>query len=208
MDTDDLIPVDENGNQDEITQAEPVDELSAHADGLANYIYHQTSLWKVTPKKALLLSLPQAIPAETLKELLAPLGTEQAHPLLLDVAIVAGKKDTYYYDKSIMTRQYAELDALLSDKDILATIASVTREDCRLYPRPTQYAKLRNVPFRFTMDEIKGAAARMKDDPQYADIGVVTASNGQSGFYSTKYITKGYAESLLEWLEVGDKENP
>jgi len=187
---------------------DPTAALAIQAETLADYLYTRTSLSKVTPKKSLMLSPPGGIPAEAMQALVPALGTESAHPLLLDVCKIQGKKDAYFYDKSVMTRQYAELDALLEDKDILNTIATVTRNDCRLYPRPLPYSKLRNPPFRFSMDEILGAVARMKDDPRYADIGVVTASNGQSGLYSSAHLSKGYAQSLLEWLEVGDKENP
>lgn len=184
------------------------EEMAAYAENLANYFYQRTAMSKVTGKKPMLFAPPPDVPKEALEALLLALGTDAAHEQLRNVATVAGKKDTYYYDQSIMTRQYAELDALLEDKDILATIAAVARKDSQLYPRPTQFSKLRKTPFHFSADEILGAAARMKGEAQYEDIGVVTASNGESAFFSSKHISRGYAESLLEWIEVGEKENP
>ena len=50
--------------------------------------------------------------------------------------------------------------------------------------------------------------ARMKDSEEYADIGVVTASNGGKGFYSSQVISKQYAQALIEFAEVGQRANP
>ena len=43
---------------------------------------------------------------------------------------------------------------------------------------------------------------------EYADIGVVTASNGGKGFYSTQFVSRGYAQGLIEQVEVEERENP
>lgn len=182
--------------------------LDEEAKTLAKHLYDRTALSKVTARKALLLAPPGDISKEALHSLLPAVGTSEANTALSSIAFVKGKKDTYYYDSSIMTRHYAEIDALLEDKDILATIASVTRSDSKLYPRPTQFSKLMNTPFRFSKDEILGAAARMKNEEEYQDIGVVTASNGNSGFYSEKHMSFRYAKSLIEQIEVEEKENP
>lgn len=187
---------------------EQTDSLDLHAEMLYNLLYDHTARSRVTGQKTLLANPPGQMGKETLTALLAPIGTGEVHPTLENIAAVRGKKDIYYYEKTIMTKHYAELDALLQDKDILRTIATVTRSDSRLYPRPTQYSKLMNVPFRFTMDEILGAAARMQLDEEYKDIGVVTASNGKSAFYSDKHLSKRYAQSLLEFIEVEGPENP
>ena len=182
--------------------------LDTPAQVLADYLYKRTAKSKVTGKKALMLTPPDGITKEDMTELLAGIGTQAMHPALAKVDAVNGKKDRYFYDASIMTRHYAELDALLEDKDILATIASVTRSDSKLYPRPTQFSKLMNIPFRFSKDEILGAVARMQQDEAYQDIGVVTATNGNSGLYSEKFMSRRYAQSLLQAIEVEDAENP
>ena len=171
---------------------------------LADYLYQCTAKSKVSGRKTLLALAPSKEDKDVMAALLDALGTEEASPQLQDIAWVKGKKDTYYYHGGIMPRQYAELSALLEDKDILATISSVARSDSQLYPRPTQFSKLRTIPFFFTQDEILGAAARMKDEEQYKDIGVVTASNGNSAFYSSQYISERYARSLLEMIEVDE----
>ncbi len=108
----------------------------------------------------------------------------------------------------MMTRHFAELQSLLEDKDILRTIATITRSDSQLYPRPTQFKKLMAYPFHFSMDEILGAQARMKLEEEYADIDVVTATNGGKGFYSSRHLSRRYAQALIQQVEVEERENP
>lgn len=184
----------------------PAEESAAKR--LAARIRQTTAQSHVTPLKKLKLSPPEGVTAEEAAALLAAVGTAEADPALAAVACVKGQRDWYYYDSSIMTPHFAELDSLLMDKDILRTIATVTRSDCALYPRPTQFSKLRAYPFYFSEDEILGAAARMKDTEEYGDIDVVTASNGAKGFYSSRVISRGYAQGLIEQVEVEEHDNP
>lgn len=186
----------------------PRPEESSPAEKLAAAIRETTAQSHVLPLKKLKLHLPEGVTAEEASALLTAAGTPEADPALASIAFVQGKKDLYFYDNSIMTPHFAELDSLLMDKDILRTIATVTRSDCKLYPRPTQFRKLMAYPFYFTPDEIEGAAARMKDSEEYGDIGVVTASNGGKGFYSSAVISRTYAQALIEIAEVGERANP
>ena len=140
--------------------------------------------------------------------LLDLIGTENVPAELADITYVKGRKDTFYYDGTIMTKHYAELDVMIQEKDLLYTIATVTRSDCFLYPRPCQFSKLMDVPFRMKMEELLSAEARMAQEPDYQDIHVVTASNGKKGFYSTLHMSENYAQALIEWIEVGEDENP
>lgn len=182
--------------------------LETAAAALADTLYQRTANSKVTGGKGLALTPPSGTDRETLAALLASVGTVSAPPALLHVASVQGRKDVYYYDERIMTKHYAEIDALLEDKDILWTIATVTRSDSKLYPRPTQFSKLMKVPFSFSKDEILGAAARMRSEEGYEDIGVVKASNGKEAFYSSLHLSERYARSLIEQIEVEAHENP
>lgn len=101
---------------------------------------------RVTGKKQLLMHPPEGLDKEELSALLALIGTEDAPQELKDIASLSGRKDVYYYDGSIMTKHYAELDTLLQEKDILRTIASVTRSDSAIYPRPTRFPSSRTFP--------------------------------------------------------------
>ena len=186
-------------------QQEQINEAAAR---LADYIYRRTVCSKVTGRKALLRESELALDEAMLDALLANVGSEDAHSALVELAIVKGKKDTYVYWAPIMTQQYAKLDALLEDKDILATIASVVRSDSKLYPRPTPVEKLKRYPFNYTEDEILGAAARMKMEEKYEDIGMIQASNGSRALHSSKSLSKAYAQALYEASEVQERENP
>ena len=189
----------------EKTEAEVLQEA---AEKIAGYLYGQTAASKVTGKKKLLLTPFEEVEKETVESLADGIISGEKHEMLKNISHIEGKKDQYLYDQSIMTKHYAELDSLLEDKDILATIASVTRSDSKLYPRPTQFSKLMATPFYFSMDEILGAVARMKAEEAYEDIDVVEASNGKKGLYSQKHMTKRYAQALIQEIEVDGPANP
>ena len=163
---------------------------------------------KVTGKKQLLRTPPVGLTKEETSDLLKALEHGEPAQELKDIAVLKGRKDTWYYDSTIMTHHFASLDSMIQEKDILHTIATVTRSDSKLYPKATEFRKLMDTPFWFTEDELLGAAARFAADPQYADIDVIEASNGQKAFYSKQSLDRKYAEYLHEWYEVGIYENP
>ena len=192
---------------DEIKLAEDTQDapIESAALVLAELLYDRTAANKVAARKWLMKNRPQELNSEVLETLLAGIDANHPQQKLCSISTVKGSKDRYYYDGAIMTREFAMLDALIEDKDILTTIASVTRSDCKLYPRPTEYAKLTDYPFQFTLDEVEGAAARMTLNEEYSDIGVVQASNGAKAFFSSLHISQAYARSLLEYSEVESK---
>ncbi len=120
---------------------------------------------------------------------------------------IKGQKGTYYYNGVMWTTRFATVQALLLDKDILATIATIVRTDCKRYPRPTRVAVFMGAPYFFSEDEILGALARMKFEEGYSDIDTVTTSNGKKSIYSTLHMSERYAKVLAEDLEVGYREN-
>ena len=199
-------------NMPEDEDIQPRDEeqstIEAAALLLAEMIYDCTASNKTATKKWLTKNCPPEISPEELDALLEGIDTGKPPKELQSIDVVSGSKDKYYYDGTIMTPEFAKIDALIEDKDILSTIASVTRSDCKLYPRPTEFSKMTGYPFRFTSDEVEGAAARMTLSEEYSDIGVVEASNGEKAFYSSTYISKVYARSLLEYSEVESKLSP
>lgn len=172
---------------------------------LAELLYDRTASNKVAGKKWLKKNHPPELAKEDMETLLEGIDDGQAQEILSGIKRIIGSKDWYYYDSTIMTGEFAALDALIEDKDILATIAKITRSDCKLYPRPTEYSKLTGYPFKFTLDEVEGAAARMALREDYSDIGLVQASNGEKAFFSNRFITEAYARSLLEYSEVESK---
>lgn len=183
-------------------------ETAASAQALATFIYDRTAQSKVSGAKWIRAQRPSGVREDLIASLLATSGQKSPETAMGNIAVVKGAKDRYYYDATIMTEHFARLDALIEDKDILTTIATVTRSDCRLYPRPTEFSKMTAPPFRFTVDEVEGAAARMQFDTRFEDIGVVQASNGMKAFYSSRHMSETYARALLEESEVESKMWP
>ena len=173
---------------------------------LAQAIYDRTAQNLVAPLKWIRQLKLDGLGDEKLSELLRDVDQEQACEELKDIVRVKGKKDSYYFDASIMTPEFARVQALIEDKDMLATIAEVTRHDSSLYPRPAPFSKFSGYPFRFSLDEIEGAAARMQLSEEYKDIGVVEASNGAKAFYSSQSLSKNYARALFQDIEVDSRE--
>lgn len=201
-----------NMNQGDLPETsegmEPAVQENSGAQELFQLLRANTEKSRVTGRKELLKLRPRDLDASGVSDLLKAIGTEEAPPELRDIASVTGKKDTYYYDQTIMTVQYAKLDALIQDKDIMRTVAEVARSDSKLYPRVTPFSKLMNMPFWCTQDELLGVAARMKLDEAYQDIRMITASNGVRGFFSLESLSEAYAQSLFEMEEVILPENP
>lgn len=192
------------GEENELTPEQQAEQAAAAL--LAQTVYNRTAQNLVAPRKWLLKQQPQELEAGLFQKLLREVDEENPREELKNLALIKGKKDSYYYDASIMTPEFAKVQALIEDKDMLATIAEVTRRDCELYPRPAPFSKFAGYPFRFSMDELEGAAARMQLSEEYRDIGVVKASNGASAFYSSKSMSMVYARSLFEEIEVESRE--
>lgn len=171
---------------------------------LAEYITEQSQQERVVPRSVVTLSPPQGVTREQVKELLADSSADKA---MLSVALVKGSKDVYYYDSQLMTERFATVQSLIEDKDILATVAAAARHDCKLYPRPLRVRVLTDSPYFFSEDEVLGALARMNGREDYADIDIVTASNGKLCIYSTTFMSKKYAQALCEEMEVTWKLN-
>ena len=188
--------------------SEVQNQINAGAQELYQFLRARTVKSLTTSRKQLMMEKIGELSNEEKSALLDTVGTENVPAELADITSIKGRKDTFYYDGTIMTKHYAELDVMIQEKDLLYTIATVTRSDCLLYPRPCQFSKLMDVPFRMSMDELLGAEARMKLDPDYQDIGVVTASNGAKGFYSSLHMSEVYAQALIETIEVLEDENP
>lgn len=178
---------------------------SAAAALLAQTIYDRTAQNLVAPLKWIKQLKLEGLDEETLPSLLEGIAAQTPCEELKDAALIKGKKDIYYYDAGIMTPEFAQIQSLIEDKDMLATIAEVARRDSSLYPRPAPFSKFSGYPFRFSLDEIEGAAARMQLSEEYKDIGVVEASNGAKAFFSTQSLSKNYARALYEDLEVDSK---
>ena len=119
----------------EEASAEPTPEQAAGKAAallLAQAIYDRTAQNLVAPLKWIRQLKLDGLEDEKLSELLSAVDQGQACEELKDTVLIKGKKDSYYFDASIMTPEFARVQALIEDKDMLATIAEVARHDSSL----------------------------------------------------------------------------
>ncbi len=134
------------------------------------------------------------------------LENRQDYEDLKDIEIIERDKDSYIYDSSLFTRQYALTAVILEEGNILEAISERTRKDCKIYPRPVQVTALKLPPYAYTDEEISAALDKMKTMDEYSDIGTVSASNGGVCIYSSEFMSEKYARALCEDIEVERKK--
>jgi hypothetical protein len=107
-----------------------------------------------------------------------------------------------------MTEAYAKHLYRVAERDPLKLIADTTRDESRMYPRPTPASSFRESPFLLSEKELEEALLAMKEKAEYSDIQSTKASNGELYLFSTQSLVISHAESLAEWMAVGIAENP
>ncbi len=174
------------------------------AEIFCEYIVDENKKEKLVSLKAMLRQNPENITEAMIHNFANNLGEYEE---LEDIVRIDKPKDSYFYSSALWTSQFAETLALLEEKDILEAIATRTRRDCKIYPRPVRVVSLKDSPYNYSDDEILGAIARMTMDERYSDIKTVIASNGGVCIYSTEHMSEKYARSLCESIEVEWKQN-
>ncbi|ONI39437.1 hypothetical protein AN639_03865 [Candidatus Epulonipiscium fishelsonii] len=176
-----------------------VNRKKSQAEILMNYINEQNRLEKIVQHSFLMFNVPEGINKEDIVTLL---NEKDEYTELKNLSVIQMGKHVFYYNNKMFTERFATVQALIESKDILAAIATCVRHDCKVYPRPVQVSTLQKVPYRYTLDEILGAIARMRFEEEYADIDTVKASNGNICIYSKNHMNERYAQFLAEQLEV------
>lgn len=125
-----------------------------------------------------------------------------------DLKRMDGREETYFFSELGMTRAYAAYLFRLEEKDLVGLVVETVREESRLYPRPTPLDFFKGQPFGFAQDQLDDVLARIRERGDCGDIRESRASNGARYLYSTLHLTVAHAESLTEWNEVGQAENP
>ncbi|WP_312644668.1 hypothetical protein [Hydrogenoanaerobacterium sp.] len=184
---------------DEVEKEKAKASTTTPSQILADHIRSINKTEKLACLSKIKLQPPAGLTRENVAELVKNLEHDTA---LAGIATIAGKNDIYLYDTKLWTERFAAVQALLEDKDIIATIAAAARHDCKVYPRPLRTVALMDSPYFYTKDEILGAIARMKLEDGYEDIDTVKASNGNICIYSSEFMSKKYAQSLCEFIEV------
>lgn len=118
------------------------------------------------------------------------------------IVTLVGAHSYYVYDRSVMTDTYAHWAFLAAEDNRIVTFVDCVREDSRVYPRPLAASSLKNPPFNMSDEDIEEAWQAVQASGEYPDIERTEASNGDVYFYSTEYLSPGYAASLAEWDAV------
>jgi hypothetical protein len=125
-----------------------------------------------------------------------------------DIKLMRGSWDTYYFSDHHMTEAYALHLFRIAEKDPAKLVADTVRDESRIYPRPTAAATFLETPFRMTAAELDGVLWQIAQRSDMSDIKRTNASNGALYLYSSHYLIDVHADSLAEWIEVGQLENP
>jgi hypothetical protein len=161
-----------------------------------------SKLSPLTELRAAVSAAPgEAGPSASLEDLIA----EAAEP---DIKLMRGTRDVYYFSELRMTEGYAKHLFRLAERDPLRLVADTVRDESRVYPRPTAVSIFYGTPFSMSGAEFNAVLTELAGRPDFADIKKTTASNGALYLYSTQFLTAAHAESLAEWIEVGQAENP
>ncbi|HWR11352.1 MAG TPA: hypothetical protein VN445_06000 [Rectinemataceae bacterium] len=125
-----------------------------------------------------------------------------------DLKKIEGSSGLWYFSETSMTGAYALHLLRTEEKDPLRLIAETVRDESRIYPRPTDLMFFTDPPFSMNEKELRQALGGMELRPDMRDIRRCVASNGAMYLYSTQYLGETLAETLAEWIEVGQRQNP
>lgn len=125
-----------------------------------------------------------------------------------DLKKIRGSSETWYFSEKSMTAAYALHLVRLEERDPVRLIAETVRDESRIYPRPTDIRYFADPPFSMGEKDVLRVLGMMELRPDMGDIRRCRASNGALYLYSSLHLAETLAETLTEWIEVGQRENP
>ncbi len=125
-----------------------------------------------------------------------------------DIKLMRGTRDIYYFSENFMTAAYALHLFRVAEKDPARMVADTVRDESRIYPRPTPAYSFLHSPFNMSEAQLDGVLWQISQRNDMTDIKSTTVSNGALYLYSTLHLTVLHAETMAEWNEVGQAENP
>jgi hypothetical protein len=138
----------------------------------------------------------------------ASLTGAAAAETIADIQLIREGGEVYLFSDRHMTRAYAEAAVRAATDDHPRILAETVRSDSATYPRPTPVSTFLAAPYRLSMEEVIGAAERMRVDARYADVCFTRASNGDLFLFSSNHMSQAQADAMAEWLAVGQFNNP
>jgi hypothetical protein len=160
----------------------------------------------ISELKEILLAQPVGTDAVALPSM--DLETMVAEAAEDDIKLMRGTRDIYYFSENFMTAAYALHLFRVMEKDPARMVADTVRDESRIYPRPTPAYAFLHPPFSMKEAELDGVLWQISQRNDMTDIKSTTVSNGALYLYSTLHLTVLHAETMAEWNEVGQAENP
>ncbi len=118
----------------------------------------------------------------------------------------AGK--SYLYCTAHISDTYARILFRVEEGNPYELIASTVREESETYPRPTTIELFREPTFRLEPKRVEQLVEEMGQLEQYRDVKPIRASTGALYLYSSRFLDADWARSLVEWEQVGSRQNP
>lgn len=154
----------------------------------------------------------QALEYLTLTELCAQLEMERDAAAALmdevreqadyqDICVYKGAKDLYYYTYPKLAHNYVKNVALAQENDLPRIIAEVVRYESKTYPRATAIDTFSKFPYHFTEIQVKRMLEKMSRQPEYEDIQLYESGQKNLYIFSTQFLSRNYASSLVEMSE-------
>lgn len=154
----------------------------------------------------------QALEYLTLAELCAQLEMERDAAAALmdevreqadyqDICVYKGAKDLYYYTYPKLAHNYVKNVALAQENDLPRIIAEVVRYESKTYPRATAIDTFSKFPYHFTEIQVKRILEKMSRQPEYEDIQLYESGQKNLYIFSTQFLSRNYASSLVEMSE-------
>lgn len=125
-----------------------------------------------------------------------------------DLSVLHEGDHAYLFSTTFMTVQYATVAARKEEGDPIRLIAETVRFDSETYPRPTQMEVFQYDPYLLSPEEAMAVVEKMAQDPRYADIKLIRASNGTPYLFSADRMNSDHAQAIAEWVSVGQFDSP
>ena len=123
-----------------------------------------------------------------------------------DIQVLEGS-EKYLYSQRHMSDNFAHWAYLAAEDNDVLTLIDNVRVESKIYPRPMKLTSLTHKPYYLTAERIWDAFHEAQESGDYPDIQTCSASNGDTYFYSTLYLSPAQAKALAQWLSVEKKAN-
>lgn len=181
-----------------------VAERKAPFLAVADYIRRCSAAGELFDRQCL-QEAPYSLDEQTLSLLFEQISASED---CADILAIGNDEALYYYSDQSMSRNYARILVFTHEQDICKTIAETVRFECETYPRPYKVQMLRFPPYAFDQEKIDDALRFFEQSAEFEDIRLITASNDEPYLFSERFMSRGKAKGLCEWIEVEQYENP